>query len=213
MEYIKLNAEKREPGKKHTKAVRKNKQIPIEIYGKGLEKNISGSVVRAEYIKALHTKQGKNAVLELDIDGKTIKAITHSFQIHPVKNYIIHADLMVIEENTELVVTVPVSRKGKSKAETVGGRTLQMLKDIKVKCKPMHIPETIKIDISEFNIGDRVSISQLTYPENVSPVFTQDTPVFVFNKGRGQSVEADEEDKEGAAGEGGDVQVEKKVEQ
>jgi len=192
MEYIKINVEKREPGKKETKAVRKNEMIPVEIYGKSLKENISGSVVRKEYVKALHTSMGKNAVFELNVDGKSVKAITHNLQIHPVKNFIIHADLLAVEDDAELVVKVPVSKVGRSEAEIEGGRSFQVLKDVRVRCKPAHIPAGIEVDITEYNIGDRLSISQLTYPENVTPVFAQDTPVFVFNKGRGQSLEDEE---------------------
>ena len=202
MEYIKLNVEKREPGKKQTKAVRKNEMIPVEIYGKSLKENISGSVLRTVYVKALHTSQGKNAVLDLNVDGKSVKAITHNLQIHPVKNYIIHVDLLAVEEDAELVVTVPVSKYGKSKAEVVGGRAFQVVKDVRVRCKPADIPAGIDVDITKYDIGDRVAISQLIYPENVTPVFVQDTPVFVFNKGRGQSVGDDEEEGEEGAAEG-----------
>lgn len=213
MEYIKLNVEKREPGKKQVKATRKNEMIPVEIYGKTLEKNISGSVLRKDYVKALHTSQGKNAVFELNVDGTTLKAITKDLQIHPVKNYIIHADLLAVEEDVELMVQVPVSKSGKSQAEVEGGRAFQVVKDVKVRCRPAYIPAGIDVDITEFNIGDRVSISQLTYPENVTPVFAQDTPVFVFNKGRGQSVGDEEEGEEGeGAAEGEAAPAEEKAE-
>jgi large subunit ribosomal protein L25 len=166
--------------------------IPVEIYGKSLKENVSGSVTRIDYVKSLHTKQGTNAVLELNVEGTIIKAITHKLQIHPVKNYIIHADLMAVEDDTELTVTVPVSKYGRSLAEVAGGRSIQVVKDIKVRCKPADIPAGIEVDMAKFSIGDRISISQLGYPENVTPVFVQDTPVFVFNKGRGQSLEDEE---------------------
>ena len=192
MEYIKLNVEKREPGKKETKAVRKKEMIPVEIYGRSLKENVSGSVTRIDYVKSLHTKQGTNAVLELNVDGQIIKAITHKLQIHPVKNFIIHADFMAIEDDVELIVTVPVSKYGRSLAEVAGGRSIQVIKDVKVRCKPAYIPAGIEVDMAPFDIGDRISISQIGYPENVTPVFAQDIPVFVFNKGRGQSLEDEE---------------------
>jgi len=199
MEYIKLNVEKREPGKKETKAVRKKEMIPVEIYGRSLKENVSGSVTRIDYVKSLHTKQGTNAVLELNVDGQIIKAITHKLQIHPVKNFIIHADFMAIEDDVELIVTVPVSKYGRSLAEVAGGRSIQVIKDIKVRCKPAYIPAGIEVDMAPFDIGDRIAISQIGYPENVTPVFAQDIPVFVFNKGRGQSLEDEENEAAEAA--------------
>lgn len=202
MKTVKLTVEKREQGKKNVKAVRANNFIPVEIYGKSLKSNISGSIERKEFVKALHTPQGRNIILDLDVEGKSILAVAHQLQIHPVKTNIIHADLIAVQENEELIVTVPVRRTGRSQGEIAGGSVFQVLKEVKVSCKPAYIPAEIVVDVTENVIGDRIKISALPYPEGVKPVFHQDSPVIVVNKGRGQSLAEDEEAAEAAAAAG-----------
>lgn len=189
METFKLIVEKRETGKRGVKAVRNSGLTPVEIYGKTLKSNISGSVSKKELVKALHTPKGKNVVFDLDYDGKSFLAIAQDFQIHPVKNNIIHLDFLVITEDQKIVVTVPIVKKGRSKGEIVGGKVFQVLKEVKIACKPADLPAEIVVDVTENDIGDRIKISTLPYPEGVEPVFTQDSPVIVVNKGRGQAAE------------------------
>jgi large subunit ribosomal protein L25 len=203
MKTFKLTVEKREHGKKSVKAVRNNSMIPVEIYGKFLKSNISGSVLRKELVKGLHTSQGKNIVFDLQYDGQSLLAVAHDLQIHPVKTNIIHVDFMAVNEDQHISVTVPVKRIGRSKGEIAGGRVFQVLKEVKVSCTPKDIPSEIVVDVTENEIGDRIKISELPYPENVVPVFVQDSPVIVLNKGRGQSL-SDEE----SAEDGGDVAAE-----
>jgi large subunit ribosomal protein L25 len=194
METIKLTLLERETGKKGVKSARKAETIPVEIYGKTLEKNISGSIERKELVKALNTPRGKNVVIEVEHDGKTIKTIPHNLQIHPVKTKIIHMDLLAVRDDEDVFLTVPVIRKGRSKGEVAGGKVFQVMKEVKVVCKPDKVPAAIEVDITENVIGDRIKISALPYPEGVKPVFRQDTPVIVINKGRGQSVSDEEEE-------------------
>ena len=113
--------------------------MPIEIYGKSLENNITGSVLRKDVVKALHTPQGKNIVVDLDVDGKIIKAIPYQIQIHPVKNNIRHIDFLAVVETEDVVVSVPVLKTGTAVGEVVGGRVIQVIKEILVKSKPMNI--------------------------------------------------------------------------
>jgi len=199
METIKLTLLERETGKKGVKAARKEDYIPVEIYGKSIESNISGSIARKEFVKALNTPRGKNVVLELEHNGAPIKTIPHNLQIHPVKTKIIHADLLAVKDDEQVLLTVPIVRKGRSKGEVIGGKVFQVMKEVKVVCTIDKIPASIEVDITDNVIGDRIKISALPYPEGVTPVFRQDSPVIVINKGRGQSLSEDEEGAEAEA--------------
>ncbi len=198
MESITLTATRRTPGKKSVRAVRKEMKIPVEIYGPGVKTNISAAVERKEMIKTLHTPQGKNVLISLDLEGTTILAIPYQFQIHPVKNNIQHIDFLAVNEDDEIEITVPVIKQGRSKGEIAGGRVMQVIKEVVVRCRPADIPADITIDITKNEIGDRIKISELPYPQGVTPVFRQDSPVIVINKGRGQTAdELEEEEEEG----------------
>ncbi|HNZ54146.1 MAG TPA: 50S ribosomal protein L25, partial [bacterium] len=120
MKTFKLIVEKRDQGKKSVKAVRTNGSVPVEIYGKFMESNISGAVSRKELVKGLHTSQGKNIIFDLEYEGKSILAVAHDMQIHPVKTNIIHVDFIAVKEDQQIVVTVPVTRSGRSLGEIAG---------------------------------------------------------------------------------------------
>ncbi|HNW15348.1 MAG TPA: 50S ribosomal protein L25 [bacterium] len=199
MKTFKLIVEKRDQGKKSVKAVRTNGSVPVEIYGKFMESNISGAVSRKELVKGLHTSQGKNIIFDLEYEGKSILAVAHDMQIHPVKTNIIHVDFIAVKEDQQIVVTVPVTRSGRSLGEIAGGKVFQVLKEVKVSCRPADIPSEINVDVTEKEIGDRIKISELPYPQGVTPVFHQDSPVIVVNKGRGQSATEEGEEEKPAA--------------
>ncbi len=186
METYKLAMEKRIPGKKEVKATRNSGYLPIEIYGKTLETNISASVIHKDMVKALHTPMGRNVVFELDIEGTKVIAIPCDIQIDPVKNRIRHIDFKSVSPDEDVDVIVPIFRSGRSLGEVAGGKVFQVLNEVKVRCKPANIPANITIDITNMEIGDRLKVSTIPYPDGVKPVFVQDTPVIVLNKGRGQ---------------------------
>ena len=199
MENIMLPITRREPGKKAVKAARNAKMIPIEIYGPAVEHNISASVERKEMVKALHTPQGKNVLLTFDLDGDKIQVVPYQFQIHAVKNNIQHIDFLAVKDDDVITLDIPVLREGRSLGEIAGGKVIIVIKNVKVQCKPANIPANITVDVTNSDIGDRIKISELPYPEGVTPLYRQDSPVIVVNKGRGQTAEELEEEEAEAA--------------
>lgn len=199
MENIMLPITRREPGKKSVKATRNAKMIPLEIYGPGVEHNISASVERKAMVKALHTPQGKNVLITFDLEGQSIQVVPYQFQIHEVKNNIQHIDFLAVNDNDIITLKIPVVREGRSLGEVAGGSVILVIKEINVQCKPADIPPHIVADVTESDIGDRIKISELPYPDGVTPIYQQDSPVVVVNKGRGQTAEELEEEEAAAA--------------
>jgi len=201
MGNIEISVKKRIPGKKYAKLSRKNNEIPFEIYGKKMESNISGSIDRKEFIKAIHGPKGRNVVFDLKMENSSFSAIPLNFQIHPVKDRIDHIDFLAVNEGDKVKIKVPVEKIGKSKGEIAGGILIQTIKELPVICSPENIPEKIVVDATEANIGDRIKISQLNMPEGVKPVARYDVPVIVINKGRGTTVESISSEEEGETSE------------
>ncbi|MCK5808331.1 50S ribosomal protein L25 [bacterium] len=194
MENIMIPITRRDPGKKAVKAARNAKMIPIEIYGPAVKHNISASVERKEMVKALHTPQGKNVLITFDLEGEKIKVVPYQFQIHEVKHNIQHIDCLAVNDGDVITLDVPVLRDGRSLGETAGGMVIIVIKNVKVQCKPADIPASLVVDVTDLDIGARVKISELPYPEGVTPLYKQDSPVIVVNKGRGQTAEELEEE-------------------
>ena len=189
METVTLKVFPRTPGKRYGNEARAKGLLPVNIYGKALEKNITGSVERGKMIKALLSPKGRNVVLTLETPDKKVLAIPQQIDIDPIKNAVRHIDLLVIAENEPVTVFIPVIREGRSQGEILGGRTLLVLREVPVRCLPANIPEKIVVDVTPYDIGGRVMLKDLAYPEGVTPAMRENVPVIVVNKGRGQTAE------------------------
>jgi len=110
METYTLAVEKRVSGKKGAKAAKKREMIPVIIYGPAVETNISGSVLRRDFVKVLRTPKGKNVYLTLDVEGEKLKALPFQFEIHPVKHNIQHIDFLAVNDDDFVEAKVPVER-------------------------------------------------------------------------------------------------------
>lgn len=202
MEAVSMKVFPRMPGKKYVKEVRNKGLLPVNIYGKSLEANINGSIERIKMVKALHSPKGRNVILNLETEGKTVMVIPYRIDIDPVKNNISHIDFLAIAENEMLTVNVPLVKEGRSQGEIVGGRALQVLKEIAVRCLPANIPEKLTVDVTPFDIGDRILVNDLKYPEGVTPSYRDNPPAIVVNKGRGQTADEAATEGEGAPADG-----------
>ena len=70
--------------------------MPVGLSGHGTEPQ-HFTVVARDFATILR-KDGTNAVLNLDIDGKEQLALTKQVVVHPLRNYIEHTDLLVIKK-------------------------------------------------------------------------------------------------------------------
>ena len=89
MKTIQVKAVKRENyGKKAAKAVRREGQIPAVLYGGG--ETVSFSVDPREIKPLIYTPN--SYIVDLEIDGKTEKAVLRDVQFHPIREEILHMD-------------------------------------------------------------------------------------------------------------------------
>ncbi|MCS7298425.1 MAG: 50S ribosomal protein L25 [Spirochaetia bacterium] len=145
-------------GKESSSKIRKKGFLPAVIYGKGIEKNIHIYLDQHEFEKLLH-KTGRNKIFEVELNnGSKFNVFVKDLQIHPLNRNIIHADLQSVNKDEEVVVSVPIEFVGVSKGTRVGGVFRKSLWSLKIKVKANQIPETIKIDVSDLDIGDTIVV-------------------------------------------------------
>jgi hypothetical protein len=74
-------------------------------------------------------------------------------------------------------VRVPLVTTGKSAALAVGGRVVLVYRTLPVECDPDRIPKTLEVDVTELDVGDAVTYSQVPTPDGVRVLFDRDVPV------------------------------------
>ncbi|MBF7020745.1 50S ribosomal protein L25/general stress protein Ctc [Staphylococcus sp. 18_1_E_LY] len=141
------------------KTLRNSGKVPAIVYGYST-KNTSVKVDEVEFIKVIR-EVGRNGVIELAVGSKTIKVMVSDYQFDPLKNQITHIDFLAINMSEERTVEVPVQLIGEAAGAKEGGVVEQPLFDLEVTATPDNIPESIEVDITELEVNDSISVSDL----------------------------------------------------
>ncbi|WP_053025368.1 50S ribosomal protein L25/general stress protein Ctc [Staphylococcus haemolyticus] len=141
------------------KKLRNTGKVPAVVYGYGT-KNTSVKVDEVEFIKVIR-EVGRNGVIDLGVGSKSIKVMMSDYQFDPLKNQITHIDFLAINMTEERTVDVPVHLVGEAAGAKEGGVVEQPLFDLQVTATPENIPESIEVDITELEVNDSYSVSDI----------------------------------------------------
>ena len=185
MKTFKLAAEPRTNlGKKAAKTLREENLIPVVLNG--------GEIVALPYAKELKPGEklieignGKGLIttdlvvktddvrkllytpdvyaIELEFNGETRNAVLREVQFHPVKDTVLHIDLLEVNDKKPVVVEVPVKLEGHAEGVKAGGKLTLSMKKIKVKAVYTNIPERVVINIDHLGLGKTLQIGELHF--------------------------------------------------
>ena len=141
------------------KALRKNNCVPCVLYGAG--DNVHFTVTNDEVRNLIYTPH--IYVVDLDIDGKKVKAILKDVQFHPVKDTILHIDFFQIDELKPIIMEVPVQLEGLAEGVKAGGKLTLQMRKLKVKALYNVIPEKLTVNVAHLGLGKTVKVGELSY--------------------------------------------------
>ncbi|CAI9398833.1 50S ribosomal protein L25/general stress protein Ctc [Nocardioides sp. T2.26MG-1] len=193
----KIKAETRtEFGKGAARRIRRENKVPAVVYGHGNDP-IHVTLPGHETMMALK-HGGANALLELDIEGKTQLALTKQVQIDPIKRLLEHVDFVAVIKGEKVTVDVPVQLVGEAARETL---VVTENATIQLEAEATHIPEYIEVDIEGAEAGTQIHASDLKLPSGSTLLL--DPEALVVNVTAQQSAEALEAELEEAEAEAG----------
>jgi len=200
METVAVNGTIRtEVGKKATKAVRKQGQVPCVIYGG--DQVIHFTSAPGAFKQLIFTPEFKLA--EITLDGTAYKCILKDAQYHPVTDEIVHMDFLQLIDGQNIIVNIPVAFKGVSPGVKAGGKLISKLRTIKIKTTPDQVVNQLFVDISELVLGNSVRVRDVEVTDKMLVMNPAATPVASVEIPRAlKSAEAGEEE-EGAEAEEG----------
>ena len=107
MQTLKIEATPRADfGKKASRAIRREGQVPCVLYGGG--ETVSFSVDAKALKPLIYTPN--SYIVELTIGGKTEKAVMREVQFHPVREEILHIDFYRVQEGKPVAISIPVRK-------------------------------------------------------------------------------------------------------
>ncbi len=174
METVAVNGTIRtEVGKKATKTIRNQGEVPCVIYGG--DQVVHFSSTPKAFKNLIFTPEFK--LVEITIDGTAYKCILKEAQYHPVSDEIVHLDFLQLIDGQNIIVNIPVAFKGVSPGVKAGGKLVSKLRTIKIKTTPDQIVNQLFVDISSTTLGGSVRVRDVEVTEGMQVMNPGATPV------------------------------------
>ena len=153
MKSITINGSTREVlGKKSTKQLRKNGMVPCVLYGEGETTHFSAKEI--DFSKLVYTPNAHT--VKIILEKKELDAILQDIQFHPLSDKILHVDFYQLNENKEVSMEIPVKTEG-----SAPGVLILNQRKLRVKALPENLPDYIRVDISNLELGNKLYSSDL----------------------------------------------------
>ena len=161
MESVVFNvSERNEKGKK----VRMHGEVPAVLYGSHLDNTVSIKITRKDMYKLLTL--AKSSILSLNLNGHIENCVVKELQKDSFGK-VIHIDFQDIKKDEKIKMKIPVVFDGQS---TLEGRQLLLevlISEVELYGEADKLPENIKCNVGELNIGDKIFIKDLVIPEGM----------------------------------------------
>lgn len=144
-------------GKRESKQLRLDANVPCVLYGG--EDQVHFFAPMFLFRDLVYTPNAYK--VDLTVEGKKYSCILQDIQFHPVNDMILHADFLLLKEDKEVKMDIPVKITGTSPGVIKGGKLISKLKKVKVKALPKNLPDYVEADISALEIGKSLRVSDL----------------------------------------------------
>ena len=125
-----------------------------------------------------HIQTGRflSTLVDLEVEGKTIRAIPRDVQFEPIRDFIVHVDFLRLGKASRIAVDIPVHFKGHDASPGIkaGGSLNIVSHTLSLYCSAEFIPDDIVVDITGMQIGASIHLSDIKLPEGVTAVSRDD---------------------------------------
>jgi large subunit ribosomal protein L25 len=154
-------------GKGVARALRREQKVPGVIYGDGKEPI---NITLPEKEVTLEYRKGQMFTTLCDMEAGEEKhlVLARDVQVHPVNDKLLHVDFLRVSPRTKIAVMVPVQivNEEQSPGLQEGGILNVIRYEIELVCRATNMPDFIEVDVSKYEIGDSVKMSDITLPES-----------------------------------------------
>jgi large subunit ribosomal protein L25 len=171
----KLKANRRDAtGTAAARRLRRAGQVPGNVYGHGQEPvpvTLESDDIRPIISSGAH-------IVDLNLDGKSETALIRDVQWDTFSTYVRHVDLMRVDANERVRISVPVQVKGTAIGTIAGGILEQPLHALHIECSAIQIPDFIAVKVSALEIGQSIHVRELAdIPEGIKVLDPPDAVV------------------------------------
>ena len=194
-------------GKGAARQARRDGLVPGIVYGGGIDPlpiNLPFNVL----LKSL--KQGRflSTLFNMKVEGQEdVRVICRNVQRDVVKDLPRHVDFMRLKRTSKINLFIHVDFINEDEAPGIkrGGVLTVVRPEVELVVTASDIPESLTVDLTGLDIGDTVTISNITLPQGARPTIDRDFVIANISAPSGlrssESEEGGEEEAEVAEGE------------
>jgi large subunit ribosomal protein L25 len=146
-----------ESGKKATRQLRSQQQMPGVIYGGAKEINFSAPA--AAFKDIVYTSEFMLA--NVKIDGNAYRCILKDLQFNKVSDLLTHVDFLELVDDKKIIATLPLKFVGTPAGVKAGGKLVTKMKLLKVKTLPKYLKEFIEVDINKLELNENIRVEDV----------------------------------------------------
>ena len=148
------------------KRLRREGYVPGVVYGGKDGESTSFKVNWRDLRQVL----AGSALIDLKVGGKTRPVIVKDQQQHPVRDELLHIDLLEVRLDEKIQTQVSVHLEGAEEAPGIkeGGVLEHVTHQLNIEALPTDIPEAIVVDVSGLEIAATMHLSEISPPQGVT---------------------------------------------
>ena len=164
-----LEVEQREErGSRAVRRLRRAGQVPGVLYGGSDGESVSFRVGARDLRQIL---VDGSALIDVKIGGgKARPVIVKDQQAHPVRDELLHIDLLEVRLDEKIASTVAVELTGAEEAPGVkeGGVLEHVTRELNIEALPTDIPDNLTVDVSGMEVAATMHLSEIDPPAGVT---------------------------------------------
>ena len=179
---VKLKAQMRTViGRNAIKKIKKEGLVPGVVYG-SQARPMALQVEARDLTNVLAHASSEHVLVELEIaDGNQSTnrlALIQEVQHHPLRRELLHVDFHAVSTTEKITSEVPIEAVGDALGvRTFGGLLEYSLRTLEVECFPQDLPDIVRVDVSNLNIGESLHVRDIPLPSGVEAITDGDLTV------------------------------------
>lgn len=160
-------------GKGAARSARREGMVPGVIYGG----NAEPQTINVKFNELLTLlKRGKflSTLMNVKVDGTDNKVICRAVQRDTVKDLPTHVDFLRLSDRSRINLYIPVVFENEESCPGLkkGGSLIVVRSEVELKVTANNIPEKLVVDLSNAQIGDTITISDIALPDGTRTMIT-----------------------------------------
>ena len=159
--------EREEQGSRAVRRLRREGYVPGVVYGG----NDGCKSFKVNHLTLRKVLVDGSALIDAKVGGgKARPVIVKDQQHHPVRDELLHIDLLEVRLDEKIQAPVTVEIEGAEEAPGVkeGGVLEHVTRELNIEALPTAIPENIVVDVSGMDIAATLHLSEIDPPEGVT---------------------------------------------